>query len=75
MRKTGAALARFRAALALASQAGDRFEQARALEGVAWVLATTGQHSQAREHWQRALAIYSDLGVPEAGQVRAHLAG
>jgi tetratricopeptide (TPR) repeat protein len=75
MRQTGTALARFRAALALASEAGDRFEQARALDGMARVLAIAGQHTQAREHWQRALTIFSDLAVPEAGQVRAQVAG
>jgi tetratricopeptide (TPR) repeat protein len=73
MGDTGAALAQFRAALALASQAGDRFEQARALDGTARALATAGQRGQARAHWQRALVIFSDLGVPEAAQVRARL--
>jgi tetratricopeptide (TPR) repeat protein len=75
MGEAGPALARFRAALALASQAGDRFEQARALDGAARVLATASQPGQARAHWQRALAIFSDLGVPEAAQVRARLGG
>jgi tetratricopeptide (TPR) repeat protein len=75
MRRTGPALARFRAALTLAAQAGDRFEQARALDGVARALAAAGQHDQAREQWQRALEIFSDLGVPEACRVRGHLAG
>jgi len=28
-----------------------------------------GQADQAREHWQRALDIYTDLGVPEAASV------
>ena len=74
MRETRSALARFRAALGLASQADDRFEQARALDGIARVLATAGRHGQAREHWQRALAIFAELGVPEAGRVRASLA-
>jgi len=75
MRKTRTALARFRAALALARQAGDRFEQARALDGIARVLATAGRRGQACEHWHQALAIFAELGVPEAGQVRAHLTG
>jgi tetratricopeptide (TPR) repeat protein len=69
------ALAQYRGALALASQAGDRFEQARALDGAARALATAGQRGQARAHWQQALAIFSDLGVPEAAQVRARLGG
>ena len=73
MAQRGPALASFRAALALATQAGDRFEQARALDGIARVLATAGRRDQARDHWQRALAIFSDLGVPEADRVRDHL--
>jgi len=75
MRQARAALARFRSALALASQAGDRFEQARALDGIARVQAAAGHHDQACAHWQRALAIFSELKVPEAGKVRAYLDG
>jgi hypothetical protein len=33
----------------------------------------TGDYGQARRHWHWALAVYTDMGVPEAGQVRASL--
>jgi hypothetical protein len=32
-----------------------------------------GDEDQARRHWQEALAIFTELGVPEAGEVRARL--
>ncbi|MFD0689170.1 tetratricopeptide repeat protein [Actinomadura fibrosa] len=41
---------------------GDPYEQARAHTG----LAITHHGTAARDHAQRALAIYTDLGVPEA---------
>jgi tetratricopeptide (TPR) repeat protein len=54
-------------ALALASQIGDRYQQARAHHA-------SGDSDQARHHWQHALTIYTELGVPDADQVRAKLA-
>ncbi|HEV2258733.1 MAG TPA: hypothetical protein VGS06_36905 [Streptosporangiaceae bacterium] len=33
--------------------------------------AATGQPDQARQHWEHALGTYTDLGVPEAAQMRA----
>ena len=41
----------------MASQIGDKHEQA----------------DQARDHWRRALACYTDLGLPESEDVRAEL--
>jgi hypothetical protein len=42
-----------------------------------WDLATAyqadGDLPDARSHWQEALDIYTDLGAPEADQVRARL--
>jgi hypothetical protein len=29
--------------------------------------------TRAREHWQQALAIYTELGSPEADEIRARL--
>ncbi len=75
MRQPEPALTRYRGALALTEHTGDRFEQARALDGIARVLDGGGQSAQARQYWRKALTIYSKLGVPEAGQVRAHLTG
>jgi len=41
--------------------------------GLACTYYATGDLDQARQHWERALALYADLGVPEAEQVRAKL--
>src|SRR6266545_2988854 len=61
-------------ALTLARAVGDRYEHARAHNGIAHTHHTTGEADHARRHWQHALAIYTDLDVPEADQVRTHLA-
>jgi tetratricopeptide (TPR) repeat protein len=61
------------AALTLASQTGDRYEQARAHHGIAHTHHATGDLDQARHHWRRALILYTDLGVPDADDVHAHL--
>jgi tetratricopeptide (TPR) repeat protein/transcriptional regulator with XRE-family HTH domain len=58
-------------ALTLAEQTGYRYQQARAHRGLADVWHATGQLEQARQHWQHALDIYTDLGVPEAARMRA----
>ena len=60
-------------ALALASQTGDRYERARAHNGLAHAHNATGDTVQARHHWRHALALYTDLGVPDANDVHAHL--
>lgn len=60
-------------ALTLAAETGDRYEQARALTGLGHIHNTTGDHEQARENWHQALAIYTNLGVPEAAEIHAHL--
>ena len=62
------------AALVLAVKAGNRYEQARAHNGLAHAHHTTGDPDQARHHWQQALTLYTDLGVPDADDIRAHLA-
>src|SRR6266545_1689579 len=61
-------------ALTLARAVGDRYEHARAHNGIAHTHHTTGEADHARRHWQHALAIDTDLDVPEADQVRTHLA-
>jgi tetratricopeptide (TPR) repeat protein len=53
----------------------DRYEEARALDGIAATCHHCGEVAEARRFWLRALAIYTDLDVPEAGDVRAHLLG
>jgi tetratricopeptide (TPR) repeat protein len=60
-------------ALSLACQTGVRYEQARAHDGLASAYHATGGHGQARRHWQQALTLYTDLGVPAAGRVSGKL--
>jgi tetratricopeptide (TPR) repeat protein/DNA-binding XRE family transcriptional regulator len=62
------------AALKLAGQAGNQYEQARAHDGLASSYQASGGPAKARRHWQQALALYIDLGSPEADQIRAKLA-
>jgi hypothetical protein len=69
----GPARAHHHEALTLACQIGDRYEQARAHDGHGRAWHATGEHAQARPHWQQALTLYTDMSVPEAGQVRARL--
>lgn len=56
-----------------ASKIGHRHEQARADDGLGHAHHCLGNPRQAREHWQRAFALYEELGVPAAEQVRAQL--
>ena len=57
-------------ALAQCRRTGNRYEQARAHDGLG-----TAHHDldQVREHWVNALALYEELGVPEATEIRARL--
>jgi Flp pilus assembly protein TadD len=50
-----------------------RHMRARAHDGLARACDALGDADQARHHWRQALAIFTELGVPEAGQVRAQL--
>jgi tetratricopeptide (TPR) repeat protein len=61
------ALTHHTAAHTIAADTGDRDQQARAHHAL-------GTPTQARHHYQHALNLYTDLGVPEADQIRAHLA-
>jgi tetratricopeptide (TPR) repeat protein len=61
-------------ALDLASQSGDKSEQARARTGLARSHHAAGDPAQALDHWHEALALYCELGTPEADQIRAQLA-
>jgi tetratricopeptide (TPR) repeat protein len=55
-------------ALTIATQIGERYEQACAHRGLASVHHATSKPDQAHRHWQRALALFVELGVPEAGR-------
>jgi tetratricopeptide (TPR) repeat protein len=61
------------AALTLASQIGARYEQARAHNGLALTHQADGDLDQARHHWRKALAAYTNLGVPDVEDVRTYL--
>ncbi|HET9256358.1 MAG TPA: tetratricopeptide repeat protein [Pseudonocardiaceae bacterium] len=64
---------RHTAALALARHIGDRYEQARAHNGLAHAHPATSDSDLACYHWQEALTLYSELGVPDADDIRTHL--
>ncbi len=62
------------AALTLATETDHRYEQARAHNGLAHTHHAAGDRDRARQHWREAFTLYTDLGIPEADDVRAHLA-
>jgi tetratricopeptide (TPR) repeat protein len=68
------ALTHHTAAHAIAADAGDREQQARAHSGLGQAHYTLGNLALAREGYQHALALYTDLGLPQADQIRTHLA-
>ena len=69
----GSAWDRHTSALALADQIGDKNERARAHDGLGRAAQASGDAERARRHWRRALSLYTELGAPEADQVRARL--
>ena len=62
------------AAFDLARGTGSREEQARAHAGLGGAYAALSRPGRARGHFQHALDIYTDLGYPEAEQIRLQLA-
>jgi tetratricopeptide (TPR) repeat protein len=60
--------------LALSSDLGDSYNQARAHEGIARCTAHDRKPAQARAHWEQARALYSDLGHPAASEIDLLLA-
>ncbi|HEY6743852.1 MAG TPA: tetratricopeptide repeat protein, partial [Lapillicoccus sp.] len=60
-------------ALDLSTPGVDRYEEARALDGIAVTCQRRGDVADARHFWLRALAIYAEMDVPEADEVRAGL--
>ncbi|WP_020673248.1 AfsR/SARP family transcriptional regulator [Amycolatopsis nigrescens] len=67
------ARAQHAAALKVAIGTGDSDDQAGAHTGLAKGYRATGDLGRARYHWERALALYTKLDDPEAGNIRAHL--
>lgn len=62
-------------ALSIARGSGDRYEQARALEGEGRALQASGADELAAASWREAHLIYAELGVPEALRVVALASG
>jgi DNA-binding SARP family transcriptional activator/Flp pilus assembly protein TadD/DNA-binding XRE family transcriptional regulator len=62
-----------RTGLALAVETGERYQEARALDGLAHVHDRAGRADAAADHWQRASSIFTELGTPEAAQIRSRL--
>ncbi len=58
-------------ALALADSIGEKYEQARAHDGLAGAHCAADEPGPGLGHWRLALAIYADLDVPEAARLRA----
>lgn len=67
------ALTHHTAAHTVAADTGDRPQQARALAGIGHAHRALGNPALAHRHCHQALALYTDLGRPEAYQIRAHL--
>jgi tetratricopeptide (TPR) repeat protein len=65
----------YRRALELFREIGDRWGQATTLDHVGDAHHAAGHQEQARAVWEESLAILDDIHHPEAGQVRAKLAG
>jgi tetratricopeptide (TPR) repeat protein len=61
-----AARAELQTALRLASETGNTYKQASVHRELAESHHRAGEDEKSRHHWQHALAIYSQLGVPEA---------
>jgi DNA-binding SARP family transcriptional activator/tetratricopeptide (TPR) repeat protein len=70
----GDALNAGKAALDLAVGDGNRSYQARAHHGVARTLHAMGDHKNAVPHWTAGEDGFAELGLPEAGDVRAERA-
>jgi tetratricopeptide (TPR) repeat protein len=56
-------------ALEIARTIGDRYEEAKALEGIGHALFAEGHADLAAEWWRRAVTVYRQLNLPEADRV------
>ncbi len=68
------ALARQQEGLAISELLGDRYCRAECLRELGATWHAVGKPDRARDHWERALAGFAELGVPEVDEVRAALA-
>jgi tetratricopeptide (TPR) repeat protein len=60
-------------ALGLAAETGNTYQQASAHRDLAESHHAAGEDEQACRHWQQALALYTQLGAPEADEVGSRL--
>ena len=60
-------------ALTIAADIGDRHQQSRAHTGLGYAHHSLANPDRAREHYEHALTLYTDLGMPDADQIRTHL--
>jgi DNA-binding SARP family transcriptional activator/tetratricopeptide (TPR) repeat protein len=67
------ALTHHTAAHTIAMHTGSRDQQARAHTGLGHAHHSLGNTGRAREHYQQALILYTDLGMPDADHIRGHL--
>lgn len=72
--QAGRAVTRYDAALRAAGRIGNRFRLAHAHAGLGHAHRDLARTADARHHFQRALTLYTDLGMPEADQIHAQLA-
>jgi tetratricopeptide (TPR) repeat protein len=63
----------YREALTAAEETHALDRLASAHRGLGDALSATGDRAGAESHWRGALLIYTDLGVPEAEEIRARL--
>jgi tetratricopeptide (TPR) repeat protein len=63
------------AAAGIATDIGSRDQLARADAGLGHAHQALGHPAVARRHYRRAQRLYAELGMPEAGEIGAHLAG
>ena len=68
-----AARAELAAALRLAAETGNVYQQAGVHRDLAESHHLADEHDQARDHWRQALTLYTQLGAPEAEEIRARL--
>jgi tetratricopeptide (TPR) repeat protein len=68
------ALDDYQAALKLAREIGDQYEEGKILQGMAEVTLYTQRRDAARIVFRQALDIFERLGVPEAESARMRIA-
>jgi DNA-binding SARP family transcriptional activator/tetratricopeptide (TPR) repeat protein len=61
-------------ALDLATRIGDKSQEGAAHDGLAHAYQADNDPDRACYHWRLALSIYTELEVPEAGEILGHLA-